>query len=180
MDIDSIKRQTEKIMEELLAVLDYPENSIFLMGCSSSEVLGKTIGKATNADIGEAVVTVVMKLIKGKKFALAVQCCEHLNRAIVLERNVAEKHGLEVVSVVPSRQAGGACSVAAFRLMEDPVVTEQVTAVAGIDIGDTFIGMHIKRVLVPVRLSAKEIGMAHVTAAKSRPRLIGGERAEYS
>lgn len=179
MELKLIESQTEKAMKELLEALDYPPGSIFLLGCSSSEICGERIGKAPNLEVGETVVSVVSKLIGEKGFALAVQCCEHLNRAIVIEKEIARKHSLELVNVVPAKQAGGACAIAAYKRMEDPAVVERVTAAAGIDIGDTFIGMHIEHVVVPVRLGVKEIGMAHVTAAKSRLKLIGGERAQY-
>jgi len=177
IDLALIEKQITKAMEELLRELSYPPGSIFLLGCSSSEINGKRIGKEPDSGIGEVIVRVVSEMLKEKELSLAVQCCEHLNRAIVIERKIADKRGYEIVNVVPAQHAGGACAIAAYGRMEDPVVIEHVNAVAGIDIGDTFIGMHINHVLIPVRLSVKEIGLAHVTAAKSRPKLIGGERA---
>ena len=179
MDLDMIERQTRQAMEELVKELDYPPDSIFLLGCSTSEISGKRIGKASNREIGEVVVGVVSELISEKGLALAVQSCEHINRAIVIEREVALKNNYEIVNVVPADHAGGACAISAYGNMKDPAVIEFVHAVAGIDIGDTFIGMHINHVAVPVRLSVKEIGFAHVTAAKSRPKLIGGARAQH-
>ena len=179
MDMDLIEKQTRQAMEELLAELNYPEGSIFLLGCSSSEVCGNRIGKAPSKEIGETVVKVVSKMVEEKGLSLAVQCCEHINRAIVIEKEIAFKRNYEIVNVVPAEHAGGACAIAAYAHMKDPAVIEFVSAVAGIDIGDTFIGMHINHVCVPVRLSVKEIGMAHVTAAKSRSKLIGGERARH-
>ena len=111
---------------------------------------------------------------------LAFQCCEHLNRALVLPREIAEERGYDEVSVVPVRKAGGSMATYAYQQIKDPVVVEHIQAEAGIDIGDTFIGMHLKHVAVPIRTSIKEIGYAHVTLAKTRPKLIGGERAVYS
>jgi len=179
MDLDMIERQTRQAMEELLNELDYPPGSIFILGCSTSEICGKKIGKASNREIGEVVIGLVMELVSEKGFSLAVQCCEHINRAIVVEREVALRDHYDIVSVIPADHAGGSCAIAAYGMMQDPTVIEFVHAVAGIDIGDTFIGMHINHVCVPVRLSLKEIGHAHVTAAKSRPKMIGGERAKY-
>ena len=179
MDIDLklIESQTRQVMEEVLAELEYPKGSIFLLGCSSSEICGKRIGKASNREIGKVIVKVVLGMVKEKGMELAVQCCEHVNRAIVIENEVALRRNYEIVNVVPADHAGGACAIAAYEMMDEPTVIEFVNAVAGIDIGDTFIGMHINHVVVPIRPSVKEIGMAHVTAAKSRPKLIGGERA---
>jgi uncharacterized protein (TIGR01440 family) len=143
-------------------------------------VSGERIGKASNAEIGETIVEAVSRMVEGKGYALAVQCCEHLNRAVVIEKEVAEKYSFEIVNVVPTLKAGGACASAAYGRMEEPVVVERVVAAAGMDIGDTFIGMHIKHVAFVVRLNTREIGKARVTAAKSRPKLIGGERAKYA
>lgn len=180
IDLADIRDRVGQAMAQLLGMLDYPAGSVFVLGCSSSEICGGRIGQASNEDVGQVVVTAVREQLKDTGFALAVQCCEHLNRAIVIEKRVARERGLEIVSVVPALHAGGACALAAYRGLTDPAVVEHVTAMAGIDIGDTFIGMHIKHVAVPVRLSVTEIGAAHVTAARSRPKLIGGERARYS
>ena len=178
-DLDQIKEQAVQAFDELLDSLEYPPNSVFVLGCSSSEICGGRIGKASNEEVGAAIVTIAQDRLAKKGYCLAVQCCEHLNRAIVIEKEVADRQGLDAVTVVPVLHAGGACAMAAYQQMKDPQVVEHVVAVAGIDIGDTFIGMHIKHVAVPVRLKVKEIGSAHVTAAKSRPKLIGGERACY-
>ena len=117
--------------------------------------------------------------MKPRKLYLAVQGCEHLNRALVVERKIAEEKNFEIVTVFPSEHAGGSCQIAAFEQMDDPVEVEHVIAQAGMDIGDTSIGMHVKFVQIPVRTSVKEIGFAHATYLRSRPKLIGGERAKY-
>jgi len=179
VDLDLIRKQTTQAMEELIQELDYPAGSIFLLGCSSSEICGQRIGKAPDNEVGEVVVDVVSGMVAAKGLSLAVQCCEHINRAIVIEKEVALNRNYEIVNVVPADHAGGACAIAAYGKMKEPAVIEFVHAIAGIDIGDTFIGMHINHVVVPIRLSVKEIGFAHVTAAKSRPKLIGGERAVH-
>jgi uncharacterized protein (TIGR01440 family) len=121
----------------------------------------------------------LLPVIQENKLFLAIQCCEHLNRALVVEKACAEKYGLEIVAVMPHPKAGGSLSASAMEKFNQPVVVETITAHAGLDIGDTFIGMHLKRVAVPVRLAAKNIGQAHLTAARHRPKLIGGARAKY-
>ena len=132
-----------------------------------------------SGEVSKSFIKEVLKVTEDKKIKLAVQFCEHLNRALVVERELAEKNNLEIVSVIPALNAGGALSVAAFKQMKDPVLVEHITAKAGIDIGDTEIGMHIRFVQVPLRLKEKYIGKARVTALKSRPKLIGGVRAIY-
>lgn len=177
--LEEIRRESKLAIEELLAQSSLREGDIIVLGGSSSEVLGSHIGKNSSQEIGLAVVEEILKVVKENKLYLAVQGCEHINRALVVEREIAEKKGFEIVSVVPALHAGGSMSMAAYKLMEDPVMIEHVVAQAGLDIGDTSIGMHVKFVQVPVRLSIKEIGKAHLTALRSRPKLIGGERAVY-
>lgn len=175
--IDQIKVQVKEATQELLEVSGLKKGDIFVLGGSSSEVVGGVIGKASNEDVGFAVVDQIHSILKGKGIYLAVQGCEHINRALVIERDIAETKGFEIVNVVPALHAGGAMSMAAYKLFEDPVVIEHVVGQAGLDIGDTSIGMHIKFVQVPVRLGVKNIGQAHLTALRSRPKLVGGERA---
>lgn len=177
--LEEIRKQSRKAIEELIEKSSLKPGDIVVLGGSSSEVLGGTIGKNSSQDVGYAVVEEILKVIKENKFYLAVQGCEHINRALVIEREIAEQMNFEIVSVIPALHAGGAMAMAAYKLMEDPVMIEHVIAKAGIDIGDTFIGMHVKFVQVPVRLSIKKIGKAHLTALRSRPKLIGGQRAIY-
>ncbi|MDU0894098.1 MAG: TIGR01440 family protein [Anaerococcus sp.] len=178
-DIKKIKEQTKNAIVELIEEAALKENDILVLGGSTSEIAGGTIGKDSRLDIGKAVIEEILKITNDKKIYLAVQCCEHLNRAIVVEREVAEKNNFEIVSVIPALHAGGAMSVAAYDQMNDPVLIEHVDSKAGIDIGDTEIGMHVKFVQVPLRLKEKYIGQARITALKSRPKLIGGVRAIY-
>lgn len=178
MDINEIKSQVNTVAEELFEKIE-PRAKIIVLGCSSSEICGKYIGKGSSEEVGMAVVETLLKIVRSKGLYLAVQGCEHINRSLVIERKAAEEFGFDMVNVVPVINAGGACAVAAYKLAEDPVMIEHVIADAGIDIGDTFIGMHIKHVQIPVRPSIKEIGSAHVTCVKSRAKLIGGERAQY-
>lgn len=177
--MNDIEVSVKNAVTELLEVSDLKENQILVLGMSTSEVQGRHIGKHSNQEVGEVVVKALLDILKPKGIHLAVQGCEHINRALVVEREVAEKFNFEQVDVVPALHAGGAGSVAAFKYFEDPVEVETIQADAGLDIGDTFIGMHIKRVLVPVRLQVKKIGEAHLTAARRRLKKIGGERAQY-
>ncbi|WP_296626920.1 TIGR01440 family protein [uncultured Negativibacillus sp.] len=179
LDLQVIKQQVEHVTEELLKVANLKAGDVFVLGCSSSEICGGHIGKASSAEVGETVIDAILPILREKGIYLAVQGCEHINRALVIEREAAEKYGFEIVTVKPALHAGGACSVAAYAKAKDPVMVEHVVAKAGMDIGDTFIGQHIKHVQIPVRLDLKEIGGAHVTFVRSRPKLIGGPRAEY-
>ncbi len=178
--LDNIKEEAKKALEELIRAADLKEGELLVLGASSSEIAGGNIGKDSSQEIGNIIIEEFLRILNNKKINLAVQGCEHINRALVVERNVALSHDFEIVSVIPALHAGGAMSVAAYNKMQDPVVIEHVIADAGIDIGDTEIGMHVKFVQVPLRLGEKYIGQARVTALKSRPKLIGGQRAVYN
>ncbi|HFP7948828.1 TPA: TIGR01440 family protein [Enterococcus faecium] len=174
-----LKDQLTEIVNDILAEAHLKKGDLFVLGCSTSEVVGGHIGKNSSAEVGQWIIRTLKELLDPKEIALAVQGCEHLNRALVVERTVAEAKNFEIVSVVPALHAGGACSVAAFDQFNDPVEVEHVVGQAGIDIGDTSIGMHIKHVQVPVRPRLKTLGQDHVTALRSRPKYIGGPRANY-
>lgn len=174
-----LKDQLTEIVNDILAEAHLKKGDLFVLGCSTSEVVGGHIGKNSSAEVGQWIIRTLKELLDPKEIALAVQGCEHLNRALVVERTVAEAKNFEIVSVVPALHAGGACSVAAFDQFNDPVEVEHIVGQAGIDIGDTSIGMHIKHVQVPVRPRLKTLGQAHVTALRSRPKYIGGPRANY-
>ena len=179
-EIALIHEQTKAVFGEFLAKTDFKAGQIIVIGCSTSEVRGSRIGKDGNSAIAEALYTAVAPLAAEKGLYLAFQCCEHLNRALVVERDVAEKYDLDEVSVVPYPHAGGSMASWAYRAFSDPVVAETIQAHGGIDIGETLIGMHLKRVAVPLRLENRQIGQARVNAAFTRPKLIGGMRAKYS
>lgn len=179
MELEKLKIDFAKAVEELLQVAKLKEEDILVVGCSTSEVIGKSIGSSSSPEMGVEFIKSIMPIIEREKIFLAVQCCEHLNRALVVDERCAEKYNLTIVSVVPYPNAGGSLGSAYYRHLKNPVVVEDIQAHAGIDIGDTFIGMHLKKVAVPVRLSNKSIGSAHLTAARTRPKLIGGERAKY-
>lgn len=174
-----IKRQTLHVIDELQAVAELDEEQLLVIGCSSSEVIGKKIGTGGSLDAAQVIVEAVLEARVKYGFHIAFQCCEHLNRALVVERDTQKAFGLEEVTVVPVPTAGGAVASTAYRHMQRPVMVERIQAHAGIDIGDTLIGMHLRPVAVPVRPTQRQIGEAHVTMAKTRPKLIGGARAIY-
>lgn len=177
--IKKIQQELRDAVNELLSVANLQEEDIFIIGCSTSEILGEHIGKGTSIEIGEVVIQTIKFILDDKKIFFAVQCCEHVNRAIVVERRAAEKYDLEQVNVIPQIHAGGGAATSAYAIFEDPVIVEHIVAKAGLDIGDTSIGMHIKHVQVPVRLQTKSIGQAHLCALRSRLKMIGGDRAVY-
>jgi uncharacterized protein (TIGR01440 family) len=174
-----LEQQVDTVMQDLLNVASLGPGKILVIGTSTSEVRGERIGTSGSEDIAEAIFSVLDRTREVYGFQLAFQCCEHLNRALVVERTTAEQFGLDEVSAVPVRKAGGSMAAYAFSHMEDPVLVESIAAHAGIDIGDTLIGMHLRPVAVPVRPSIRSIGNAHVTMAFTRPKLIGGIRAVY-
>lgn len=180
MDLDLIAKQTEQIIRSLLTEHPMKRGSILVIGCSSSEVAGGRIGKDSSEEIGQIIFQTAKRITDEMGVFLACQCCEHLNRALVVENACAEKYGYEPVCVVPWLHGGGSFATAAYHHFTEPVVVEHIKASAGIDIGDTLIGMHLKDVAVPVHFSQQKIGEAHVVAAYSRPKLIGGERAHYA
>lgn len=179
INLDKIKEQTATGLTELLDQAQLEKDDLVVLGLSTSEVHGGIIGKDSNIEIARAIVATVVNILRKHQLHLAVQGCEHLNRALVVERNVAKKRGFEQVTVFPSLHAGGAGQIAAFENFNDPIEVEHITAEAGMDIGDTSIGMHVKFVQVPVRTSIKQIGLAHTTYLRNRPKLIGGARAKY-
>lgn len=176
---EEITRQARTVVTELLEQANMRPGSLMVIGCSSSEMVGEKIGKGSSMDAAQAAFAGIAPVLKEQGIELAVQCCEHLNRALILERRVAEKRGYEIVNVVPQPKAGGSFAVTAWNAFEDPVAVETITAEAGIDIGGTLIGMHLRRVAVPVRTSLNHIGEALVLCARTRPKFIGGPRAIY-
>ena len=171
------REQAYEAAAELCEKARLREGQILVVGCSSSEVCGDRIGSNSNVDAARAVFEGISAALKERGVWLAAQCCEHLNRAVVVER--AAVPGADIVNVVPQPKAGGSFATTAYNSFADPVVLEEIRADAGLDVGDTLIGMHLKKVAVPVRLAQKEIGMAHVAAARVRPKFIGGSRAVY-
>ena len=181
MDItcEEIRRQAAQAAEELLEAAKLEEGSLFVVGCSSSEITGGEIGKASSLEAAQAVFDGVYPLLQARGVFLVAQCCEHLNRALVLEAECARKYGYEPVSVRPQPKAGGSFATTAWERFQAPVAVETVRAHAGLDIGGTLIGMHLRPVAVPVRLSLDHVGKAVLLCARTRPKFIGGGRACY-
>ena len=174
---DSLYEEARQVIAEITECAALRRGSILVIGCSTSEILGSRIGTNSAPEAAEEVFSAFYEYATERGIRLAVQCCEHLNRAIVTERETAA--GLDPVNVVPQPKAGGSMATVAYKKFKDPVVLEEIRADAGIDIGLTLIGMHLKRVAVPVRLEHNRIGEAIVVAARTRPRFIGGARAVY-
>ena len=172
-----IKIQCGQAVKELIDTAKLTSGNILIVGCSTSEVVGSKIGTNSDMDTAQKIFDGIYNVLKEKNIYLAVQCCEHLNRAIVTERNAVPF--AEQVSVIPQPKAGGSLATKAYAGFENPVVSEEIKADAGLDIGFTMIGMHLKRVAVPLRLENNRIGEATVLAARTRPKFIGGARAVY-
>ena len=176
--IMDIKNQCKVAISELCDVAKLKKGDILVVGCSTSEVVGSKIGTNSDFDTAEVLFESIYSVLNEKGIYLAVQCCEHLNRAIVVERDAVPF--CECVNVVPQKKAGGSLATKAYQAFNNPVVIEEIKADAGIDIGGTLIGMHLKKVAVPVRLSIDKIGEARILCARVRPKFIGGIRAIYN
>lgn len=178
--MEDVSTQVREALSELIFVAGLRPGALVVVGGSTSEVQGERIGTKTQLTIGEQMVAGLVEAAEKASVALAVQCCEHLNRAIVVTRSELERRGLQEVSARPVPGAGGALAAAYYSALgTSACLAAAVEADAGLDIGDTLIGMHLRPVAVPVRLTVREIGRAHVAAARTRPPLIGGARAQY-
>lgn len=177
--MEAILNQLKEAAEELIEIAKPRKGQIFVVGCSTSEVLGSKIGTGGSTELATAMFKCLKAVTDAHDLFLAIQCCEHLNRSLVLEEEAVDRYGFNEVTVRPMPHAGGALGTAAYENFTNPVVVETVIAHLGLDIGQTLIGMHLKRVAVPVRLKHKQIGEAVLTAARTRPPLVGGERAKY-
>lgn len=177
--MEEIKKDSKIIIEEFFEKVNITEGSLFVIGCSSSEVVGGNIGKKSNKEVAEAIYKTIYPILEEHKIELAAQCCEHLNRCLVIEKSVALKRGYEIVNAVPQIHAGGSFATVVYENMNEPVLVEKIKADAGLDIGNTLIGMHLKSVAVPLRLSINKLYKANIVCAYTRPKYIGGERAKY-
>ncbi len=177
--LEHIEAQTRQAVTELLDTAHLQAGDLFVIGCSSSEITGGSIGKHSSMEAAAAVYRGAAPVLAERGIYLAAQCCEHLNRALILEREAARRFGYEQVCVLPQPHAGGSWATTCWQNFTDPVAVEEIRADAGLDIGGTLIGMHLKRVAVPVRLSLDHIGSALLLCARTRPKLIGGIRAHY-
>lgn len=181
-ELSQIREQAQRAAAELCDTAHLHSGMLFVVGCSSSEVLGERIGTHTSMDVAGALYEGIASELKERGVFLAAQCCEHLNRALVVERTVLERYDLEQVNAIPQpNHAGGAFASVTWNRMADPVLVESLSARAdaGIDIGGTLIGMHIHPVVVPVRISIDRIGEASILCARRRPKYVGGQRAIY-
>lgn len=178
-DFSRITDQARTAVVELLDAAGLRPGDILVVGCSSSEVLGGHIGKASSGEAADAVFEGIFPVLRERGVFLAAQCCEHLNRALIVEGDCAERYGYEPVCVVPQPKAGGSFAARAWREFQRPAAVERIRAHAGLDIGGTLIGMHLREVAVPVRLSLDHIGQAILLCARTRPKFIGGSRAVY-
>ena len=176
---EDLTSQAKKIILELIDAAKLRRGQLLVIGCSSSEIAGVRIGKGGSLELAQAVLDGIYPELQTRGIQLAVQCCEHLNRALIVERAVAEQRGYEIVNAVPHAHAGGSFAPVTYAAMEDPVAVEEIRADAGLDIGGTLIGMHLKHVAVPVRLPDDHLGEAILLCARTRPKYIGGERAKY-
>lgn len=178
--LNEVREETRRAFAELLEAAKLKKGSIVVVGCSSSEIAGQKIGTFSSADCAGAVYDALAPLAEERGVFLAFQCCEHLNRALVVEEACAEAYDLEIVNAIPWAHGGGAMGTTAYSRFEHPVMVSHVKASAGMDIGGTLIGMHLKEVAVPVRVSVDHIGNAILLLARTRPRFVGGERARYN
>lgn len=174
-----IKEEAKEAVYELLLQAKTEEGDILVVGCSSSEVAGEKIGTFSSVETAQAVFEGIYEAAAEKGLFLAAQCCEHLNRALIVEKEVAKRERLTIVNVVPQPKAGGSFATTAYERMKEPVAVEHICAQAGMDIGDTLIGMHLQDVAVPVRIETKKIGNAHLVCARTRAKFVGGGRAAY-
>jgi len=174
---EELKKEAAAVTEQLCDKAGLTKGQILVVGCSTSEICGGRIGTDSNPEAAKAVFAGIYEVAESRGIYIAAQCCEHLNRAIITEREAVPF--AEIVNVVPQPKAGGSFATAAYAAFEHPVALEEIRADAGLDIGDTLIGMHLKKVAVPLRLENAHIGQAHITAARVRPKYIGGERAHY-
>jgi uncharacterized protein (TIGR01440 family) len=181
--MEQLREQVGTIVDELVAAGQLGAGQLLVVGCSTSEVRGARIGKEGSVDIAAELFAGIEAARTKHGIAIAYQCCEHLNRALVVERSWLQStagYGATAVAAIPVPHAGGSMAAHAYRQLTSPVLVESVYADAGLDIGDTLIGMHLRAVAVPFRPSIRTLGEAHVTAAYTRPKLIGGSRAVYT
>ena len=178
--LNEITEQAREAVSELLKTARLEKDDILVVGCSSSEVAGQKIGTYSSPDVAKAVIEGIYPVLKEQGIFLAAQCCEHLNRALIIERAAMKLYRLQEVNVIPQPKAGGSFATAAYSMFESPVAVEKLSAAAGMDIGATLIGMHLREVAVPVRLSIKQIGQAPLICARTRPKFVGGVRAVYN
>ena len=172
-----VKEEAANAARQLAEVARLHKGQIVVVGCSTSEVVGHNVGSWSTPEVANAIFEGLNSVFASMGVYIAAQCCEHLNRALIVEHE-AVPNG-EIVNVMPQPKAGSSFATAAYHTFRHPVAVEEIRADAGLDVGGTLIGMHLKKVAVPVRLEQDHIGGAIVLAARVRPKFIGGERAVY-
>ena len=177
--LNEIKLQSEQAVAEILSAARLENGDIFVVGCSSSEIIGKKLGTASSFEVAKAVFEGIYPVLEKNGIYLAAQCCEHLNRAIITDLDLARKLRLQRVNVIPQPKAGGSFATATYMSLKNPCAVESISAQAGIDIGGVLIGMHLCQTVVPLRISFDKIGEAPIICARTRPKFVGGERAIY-
>lgn len=177
--LTQVRESAAQAVRELLAVAKMEEGQLLVVGCSSSEVVGERIGTFSSLETAQAVFEGIYEVTESAGIYLAAQCCEHLNRALIVEKELARKENWDLVNVVPMPKAGGSFATTAYERFHAAVAVEHVKAHAGIDIGSTLIGMHLKEVAVPVRVAVSQIGNASLVCARTRAKFVGGSRAVY-
>lgn len=179
MTKDSLSHQLQAILADFQEAKKPEPGEVLVIGCSTSEVIGSRIGKSSSPQVAKALYPLLAAFAQDHGLGLAFQCCEHLNRALVVEKSLAKDQDLTIVHAIPTPQAGGAMATQAYSQYQDPCLVESLQAAYGLDIGSTMIGMHMRPVVVPLRLPHAQLGATRVQAAFSRPKLIGGNRASY-
>ena len=177
--LEQVRNEAKAAALEICQVAKLRKGQILVVGCSTSEVTGHKVGSYSSPELGQAIYDGIQEALQPQGIYLAAQCCEHLNRALILEEEAAERYGYEQVNVVPQPKAGGSFATAAYHTFAHPAAVEHIRAAAGMDIGDTLIGMHLKEVAVPVRIERRQIGAARVICARTRLKFTGGARAVY-
>lgn len=179
--LDSIRSQSAAAMQALIEAAKPQPGEIIVVGCSSSEVGGHKIGTDSSPEVAKAILEGLLPIVQRNGLYLAAQCCEHLGRALIVEYDAAKRYGLAPVNVIPQPKAGGSFATAAYHAFHHPVAVESLhaQAAAGLDIGGTLIGMHLRPVAVPLRLPMRQLGDAILLAARTRPKFVGGGRAVY-
>lgn len=177
--LEQVRNEAKAAALEICQVAKLRKGQILVVGCSTSEVTGHKVGSYSSPELGQAIYEGIQEALQPQGIYLAAQCCEHLNRALILEEEAAERYGYEQVNVVPQPKAGGSFATAAYHSFTHPAAVEHIRAAAGMDIGDTLIGMHLQEVAVPVRIEQRQIGAARVICARTRLKFTGGARAAY-
>ena len=177
--LEQVRKEAHAAAQQICEAAKLRQGQILVVGCSTSEVTGHKVGSYSSPELGQAIYEGMQEVLIPRGIYLAAQCCEHLNRALILEEEAAERYGYEQVNVVPQPKAGGSFATAAYHSFAHPAAVEHIRAAAGMDIGDTLIGMHLKEVAVPVRIERRQIGAARVICARTRLKFTGGARAVY-